>query len=62
MKLVVFLLVILLAGCANSDAPDTAPEPVSTIAFVDVTESAGLGEFLHHTGEVGDKWYPEPMG
>ena len=34
----------------------------SPVLFTDVALEAGLGDFLHITGAVGDKWYPEPMG
>ncbi|MEM8484665.1 MAG: CRTAC1 family protein [Bacteroidota bacterium] len=61
MKLVVILLLFCLAGC-SSDSPVEEAENPQPISFVDVTDAAGLGDFLHHTGATGDKWYPEPMG
>ncbi len=32
------------------------------IRLVDVTSSAGLGEFRHENGARGDSWFPETMG
>ena len=54
---------LMVWGCA--DAPE-APAPVApspaSLAFVDVTEAAGLGAFRHQTGAQGDFWFPEAMG
>lgn len=30
--------------------------------FTDITEAAGLGDFVHNSGSKGDKWYPETVG
>jgi hypothetical protein len=30
--------------------------------FTDVTVPAGLGDYRHHTGAFGQKWFPETMG
>ena len=58
-------LCLVLSSCASEPVnqankngePDQPP-----VHFVDVAADVGLGEFLHTTGAVGDKWYPEPMG
>ena len=59
----IFLFFVLfVTGCAQQieiPATNVSEKPV---AYTDVTESAGLSGFIHHTGAVGDKWYPEPMG
>lgn len=34
----------------------------SDIRFQDITEAAGLGDFVHHTGAFGKKWMPETFG
>jgi enediyne biosynthesis protein E4 len=53
----------ILAGCQPSETPPSAPATaLPPISWTDATEAAGLGSFLHATGAVGDKWYPEPMG
>jgi hypothetical protein len=60
-------LVIVLsvsAGC-GSETDEKAPEigrRMVEIAFTDVTEEAGLGDFQHETGAFGEKWFPETMG
>lgn len=62
------LLVALavLAGCAaESSAPEAVPATTATgvgLTFTDVTQEAGLGDFRHETGAVGDLWFPESMG
>ena len=57
-------LCLILFGCASEHSEkvssnDTTEDP---IYFVDVAADIGLGDFMHTTGAVGDKWYPEPMG
>ena len=56
---------MLTLGCDSSEKiePKKA-QPASGVAFsfTDVTSSAGLGEFRHVTGAIGDKWFPESMG
>ena len=52
------------AGC-GSETDEEAPEigrRMVEIAFTDVTEEAGLGDFQHETGAFGEKWFPETMG
>ena len=57
---------LLLSWCAcSSKAPVSTEEEGTTlteIAFADVTQEAGLGDFLHVTGAFGKKWFPETMG
>lgn len=66
-------LILLLAGVlllwpeiACSPESDSSPLPdepsSSAIAFTEVTREAGLGNFIHDNGAVGNKWYPEQMG
>ena len=52
---------ILLAACGNP-AVENQPVDGTENYYTDVTEAAGLSDFQHITGAVGDKWYPEPMG
>ncbi len=51
-----------LAGCAAPDQPASVPVAATPIVWTDATQRAGLGDFRHVTGAVGNKWYPEPMG
>lgn len=50
------------AAGGNGSTDRSAPSPAAGIAFTEVTERAGLGDFRHRTGERGDKWMPESMG
>ena len=50
----------VVCGCTTS--PEPPAKPAQPVAYTEVTAEAGLGDFQHHTGAVGDKWYPEPMG
>ena len=63
------LLAVLLSsalGCAEpesvelSGVEDVAAEQV--VSFVDVTDAAGLGDFVHETGAFGEEWFPETVG
>jgi hypothetical protein len=58
-KITVLFAVTIFISCENK-------QPVSTnktqINFTDVTATAGLANFRHVTGAVGDKWFPESMG
>lgn len=69
------LVVLLAGGCGGSSSPgsgsgsssldgtsDRRASSGGELAFEEVTESAGLGSFRHHTGARGDKWMPETMG
>lgn len=40
----------------------TPGEETPSVAFSDITEEAGLGDFHHYTGAEGEKWFPETMG
>ncbi len=59
------LFMLLALGC-NSPEKTEQKKSQSTngvaLSFIDVTASAGLGEFRHVTGAIGDKWFPESMG
>lgn len=58
--------VAVLFGCSNgSSSTDSAANDVSTassVTFTEVTEAAGVGNFVHETGAFGNKWFPETMG
>ena len=62
MKIVYLVLALLMVSCSSESAVDEPSQNAAPVAFTDVTAEAGLGEFMHYTGAVGDKWYPEPMG
>ena len=51
---------LLISGC--SDPPPPPPEDPQVINFTEITQEAGLGDFKHFNGAVGNKWYPEQMG
>ena len=60
-----FLVTLLPLGCDRSEKVEQQkPQAASEVAlsFTDVTASAGLSEFRHVTGAIGDKWFPESMG
>ena len=59
-KITVFFVVIIFIACDSKQPASTNNE--ITINFTDVTASAGLENFRHVTGAVGDKWFPESMG
>ena len=56
----IYSLLFFSLSCTTQ--PDEGKNATPTIALTEVTEEAGLGDFVHATGAVGDKWYPEPMG
>ena len=69
----VFIFVALfygltLVGCGNNELSLTNDTPVKensysgALHFTDVTHSAGLGNFLHVSGALGKKWFPETLG
>jgi hypothetical protein len=63
-----FLTIVsgLLVGCAASDTGRESSEEDSShsdpVQFADVTEEAGLNDFVHETGSFGEKWFPETVG
>ena len=58
------MMVAWCLGCGNAEPvePGDATDFETGIAFTDVTQEAGLGEFRHVTGASGNKWFPETMG
>lgn len=63
--LVLALCVSMLSSCGNEQQVEqkkSQPTNGVALSFSDVTASAGLGEFRHVTGAIGDKWFPESMG
>ncbi|MBX2819065.1 MAG: CRTAC1 family protein [Rhodothermaceae bacterium] len=59
------LLCLMLFSCSSGNSEEASshtPSVDDPVYFVDVAADVGLGDFLHTTGAVGDKWYPEPMG
>ena len=55
----------MLVSCSSGNSEEASSNPSSEdepVYFVNVATEVGLGDFLHTTGAVGDKWYPEPMG
>ena len=65
MKLQTILLVsIVLLGCGGKPTRDESKmaEASGKLHFSDVTDKAGLGDYLHENGAFGEKWFPEPMG
>ena len=59
-KITVFFVVIIFIACESKQPASTNNELI--INFTDVTASAGLADFRHVTGAIGDKWFPESMG
>ena len=59
-KITVFFVVIIFIACDSKQPASTNNE--ITINFTDVTASAGLANFRHVTGAVGDKWFPVSTG
>ena len=63
-------IVLLAGGWFGCSGLETVEQPtaksgdtvVAALSFTDVTAAAGLGDFRHETGAVGDKWFPESMG
>jgi hypothetical protein len=61
------LLLVIWLGCSGSKTSEQAPAKASgvnssTFGFTEMATIAGLGEFRHVTGALGDKWFPESMG
>ncbi len=55
------LSVAVLTGCGRASPPGT-PEHPPTLAFSDVAQDVGLGDFRHVNGSEGQFWFPEMMG
>ena len=69
MRWICILIGVLLAGCVGTSSPvpgeettAQASEDTTRIAFRDVTQKAGLSDFQHFNGGVGDRWMPEITG
>ena len=54
-----FLIITLLLSCEHS-LTDSSKK--SLLSFTDVTKKAGLANFKHVSGSIGNKWFPESMG
>lgn len=58
-----FCLPLILITCdSNEKSGQENAIAHYPISFVDVTEKAGLGDFVHQTGAFGKKWMPETFG
>ena len=57
-------ILLMVTGCGSQQTPQKPPPSESPLQFSleHVTELAGLGDFKHVTGAVGEKWFPETMG
>ena len=60
--LFVILLFATSPGCENKTSPPDPSSGKTDVAFNEVTEQTGLGDFLHETGATGKKWMPETLG
>ncbi|MEM1095162.1 MAG: VCBS repeat-containing protein, partial [Bacteroidota bacterium] len=58
----VIVFCLLLAACSVPDQTGGDADPTAAWSFADVTAEAGLGDFRHETGAVGQRWFPETMG
>ena len=54
-----FIIITLLLSCEHS-LTDSSKK--SLLSFTDVTKKAGLANFKHVSGSIGNKWFPESMG
>ena len=65
--IVLGVLLMVGVGCNGGEpqqdaVQDAAPDPAAMLAFSDATTDAGLGDFRHVNGAVGQKWMPESVG
>ncbi len=64
--LIILASLLFTVGCdrpASQARPEAAGSPASSsLAFTDVTQTAGLEAFRHVNGAAGEKWFPETMG
>ena len=56
-----FLIVSLIALFSCEKHPSSSNDKLQ-LSFTDITEKAGLSDFKHVSGAIGDKWFPESMG
>ena len=54
-----FLLITFLVLVSCDKQLSTSKKSLS---FTNVTVNAGLADFKHVSGAIGDKWFPESMG
>ena len=54
----IFVIAFLLLVSCNKQVSS----PHSALSFTNVTVNAGLADFKHVSGAIGDKWFPESMG
>lgn len=59
---VVFFFSLVGLGCQNAVPPPDAPPDQPGLIFSSVEREAGLGNYRHTTGAVGEKWMPETLG
>lgn len=66
--LALFISSLFPLACSKNEQSPTRDtrvvgnSPAGILHFTDVTNSAGIGNFLHMTGAIGEKWFPETMG
>ena len=56
-----FLIVVLILLFSCENYPSSSNDKLQ-LSFTDITENAGLSDFKHVSGAIGDKWFPESMG
>jgi len=47
---------------SNSSSIDPLQSEIGKVVFKEVSDQAGISNFRHEIGAVGNKWYPEQMG
>lgn len=53
---------LAIGGCADSHSARPSENRSNSIAFTDVTQTAGLADFRHENGRFGQAWAPEIVG
>ena len=54
----IFVIAFIVLVSCNKQVSSTH----SALSFTNVTVNAGLADFKHVSGAIGDKWFPESMG